>query len=309
MPRARHRPFFALAVLVALAGCGSAKPPTAPAVTATSVAVGAAGNASTTLAPGETRQLFATASQSNGSTLDVTNLATWQSSAPSVATVSPSGLLTAAAEGGVDVTATYNSVKGSVHADIRPTCTVTVSPPTALYTAFGGSATVNVSVNSPSCRWSARSDAPWFPFVFDAANPGSGSFSYTLPPNSTVSVRSTALTIETSTGQKATHSITEDRPLGCSYVTQPEEIVFTASGGTGQFTVHATPGDCQWNMVNGMSALGVSVTTGFSGHDGTLVRYTVQAHTRSVDADGFLEIAGQSGLNPNGRHHVVILKR
>jgi hypothetical protein len=23
----------------------------------------------------------------------------------------------------------------------------------------------------------------------------------------------------------------------------------------------------------------------------------------------YLEIAGQSGLNPNGRHHVVILKR
>jgi hypothetical protein len=35
----------------------------------------------------------------------------------------------------------------------------------------------------------------------------------------------------------------------------------------------------------------------------------VQAHTRSVDADGYLEIAGQSGLNPNGRHLVVILKR
>jgi hypothetical protein len=253
--------------------------------------------------------LFATASQSNGSTLDVTNLATWQSSSPSVATVSPSGLLTAAAEGGVDVSATYNGVRGSVHADIRPTCTVTVSPPSALYTAFGGSATVTVSVNSASCRWSARSDAPWFPFVFDAANPGSGSFSYTLPPNSTPSARTTALTIETTTGQKAAHAITEDKPLGCSYVTQPEEIVFTASGGTGQFTVTATPGDCQWNLVNGMSALGVSVTAGFSGTNGTLVRYSVQAHTRSVDADGFLEIAGLSGLNPNGRHHVVILKR
>ena len=309
MSRAACRSFFVLALLVALAGCGGAKPPTAPAVTATSVAVTAAGNGSTTLAPGETRQLVATASQSNGSTLDVTSLAAWQSSAPSIATVSGSGLLTASAEGGVDVTATYNTVKGSVHADVRPTCTITVSPASAAYTAFGGSATVNVSVNSPSCRWTARSDAPWFPFIFDAANPGSGSFSYMLPPNSTTLPRTTALTIETSTGQKATHSITEDKPLGCSYVTSPEEIVFTASGGSGQFTVVATPGDCQWNLLNGMSALGVSITSGFSGTSGTLVRYTVQAHTRSVDADGFLEIAGLSGLNPNGRHHVVILKR
>jgi hypothetical protein len=35
----------------------------------------------------------------------------------------------------------------------------------------------------------------------------------------------------------------------------------------------------------------------------------VQAHTRTFDADGYIEIAGLSGLNPNGRHHVVIQKR
>jgi hypothetical protein len=92
-------------------------------------------------------------------------------------------------------------------------------------------------------------------------------------------------------------------------VTQPDEIVFTAAGGSGQFTVVTTPGDCQWNLINGMSSLGVSVTSGFSGTGGALVRYVVQAHTRSTDADGFLEIAGLSGLNPNGRHHIVIQKR
>ena len=58
-----------------------------------------------------------------------------------------------------------------------------------------------------------------------------------------------------------------------------------------------------------MSALGVTITSGFSGTGAALVRYSVQAHTRSVDADGYLEIAGLSGLNPNGRHHVVVMKR
>jgi hypothetical protein len=70
-----------------------------------------------------------------------------------------------------------------------------------------------------------------------------------------------------------------------------------------------TPNDCQWTLVNGMSALGVSISSGFSGTGAALVRYTVQAHTRSVDADGYLEIAGLSGQNPNGRHHIVIQKR
>jgi len=298
-----------LLVLVVLAACNGNTPPTAPAVTATAVTVNTAGNAPTTLAPGETRQLSAIAAQSNGTTLDVTALATWQTAPASVATVSPSGLMTAIAEGTVDVTARYGTASGTLRADVRPTCAVSIAPASAAYTAFGGSATVTVTVNSPSCRWNARSDTGWFPFVFDAANPGSGSFTYTLPPNSTAAARSAVLIVETPTGQKTTHTITEERPLGCSYVTVPEELVFTASGGTGQFNVVATPSDCRWSLVNAMSALGVSINSGFSGTGNGLVRYTVQAHTRSVDADGYLEIAGQSGLNPNGRHLVVILKR
>jgi len=296
-------------LLVLLAACKGNTPPTAPAVTATSVAVNFAGNASTTLAPGDTRQLSAAAAQSNGTTIDVTTLATWQTAPAGIATISPSGLLTAVAEGSVDVTARYGTASGTLRAEVRPACTVSIAPASAAYTAFGGSATVNVTVDSPSCRWNARSDAAWFPFVFDAATAGSGAFTYSLPPNSTVAARTAVLTIETSTGQKATHAISEERPLGCSYVTVPQETVFTASGGSGQFTVVATPGDCRWSLVNAMSALGVSITSGFSGTGNGLVRYTVQAHTRSVDADGYLEIAGQSGLNPNGRHLVVILKR
>jgi len=85
--------------------------------------------------------------------------------------------------------------------------------------------------------------------------------------------------------------------------------VFPASGGTGQFNVVTTPSNCQWNLVNGMESLGVRITQGWSGVGNTLVRYSVQAHTRDVDADGYLEIAGLSGQNPNGRHHIVLKKR
>ena len=105
------------------------------------------------------------------------------------------------------------------------------------------------------------------------------------------------------------HAITVNRTTGCSYVTDPEEAVFTAAGGTGQFRVITTPNNCQWNLVNGMQALGVQITQGFSGTGAATVRYSVQAHTRDVDADGYLEIAGLSGDNPNGRHHIVIRKR
>jgi len=295
---------------LALACSGSKSPTTAtpagPAVTA--VQVGIAGNLAPTLAPGETRQLYAMAAQSDGTSIDVTNLSTWQSSAPADATVSPSGLVTAAAEGAVDVTATYKTTKGSLHVDVVA-CAATVSPATAAFNAFGGTATLTVSVTSPSCRWSARSDQPWFPLSIEPSAPGNGSFTYTLPPNSTTSARTAKVIVSTPNGLTAAHAITEDRPLACSYVTQPEELSFTASGGSGQFNVVATPGDCRWNVLDGMSSLGVYITSGYGGVGNGLVRYSVQANTRTSDADGYIEVAGQSGLNPNGRHHVVILKR
>jgi hypothetical protein len=290
-----------------MTACGSS--PVAPPPSTTSVQVRPAANSSGALAPGETRQFSATASQSNGTTTDVTTQAAWQTSSASVATISPAGLLTAVSEGEAEVSATYQSVKATFGVSVRLKCSVSITPESAAFNAFGGSAAVDVSVSAPACRWSVRSDAAWFPFTFEAANPGNGRFTYIAPPNSTTATRTGNLVVTTGTGESVNHALTQDRPLGCSYVTQPAELTFSASGGTGQFNVITTPGDCQWNLVNGMSALGVSITQGWSGTGGALVRYSVQAHTRSVDADGYLEIAGLSGLNPNGRHHIIIQKR
>jgi hypothetical protein len=295
-----------LVLITVNTGCGS-KSPAAPTVTVTGVQVTIAGGGSASLAPGETRQLVAMAARSDGMAVDVTSTASWLSSSTLIATVSPSGLVTAVSEGTADISATYNGARGSVRADVKPTCTIALTPPSVSFGPFGGSATVAVSVNSSSCQWTARSSAGWLPFT--ASGTGSGPLAYNVPANSTPADRTASLIVETSTAQSAALAITQTKPLGCSYVTVPEELTFSASGGTGQFTVVTTPGDCQWTMVNGVSALGVSVTSGFSGTGSGLVRYSVQAHTRTVDADGYIEIAGLSGLNPNGRHHVVIQKR
>jgi hypothetical protein len=67
---------------------------------------------------GSTSQFIAAATFSDGSTQAVTNLAAWQSSNAGVLSVSASGLVTALAAGDADVTATYQSTKGSVHLSI-----------------------------------------------------------------------------------------------------------------------------------------------------------------------------------------------
>jgi hypothetical protein len=298
--------------LGAATACGSDSPapPAAPSPTTTTVQVRATGDASQPLEPGQTRQLAATATLSTGTTSDVSTQAAWLSSAPGVATVSAAGLVTAVTEGDAEISATFQSVRGTAAVGVRRLrCAVTISPATAAFGNFGGGGSVQVAVSAAVCRWSARSDASWFPFAFEPPAAGSATFAYTAPANSTTAPRTANIVVTSSTGETAVHAVTIDRTVGCSYVTDPEENVFSASGGTGQFNVITTPSNCQWNLVNGMQALGVQITQGFSGTGNGLVRYSVQAHTRDVDADGYIEIAGLSGANPNGRHHIILRKR
>jgi hypothetical protein len=306
--------FVLLSLCLAIAACGSDSPepvtPAAPTPTTSGVAVRASGDATGPIEAGQTRQLVATATQSTGTTTDVTQQAAWLSSAPGVATVSATGLVTAVAQGEAEISATFQSVRGTMGVGVRPVpCPVSLSPAIATFGPFGGSGSVQVLVGAASCRWSARSDAPWLPFAFEPTAPGSGIFSYTAPANSTTASRTANIVVTTSTGESTVHVVTVNRTTGCSYVTDPEQAEFAASGGTGQFRVVTTPNNCQWNLVNGMAALGVQITQGFSGTGAATVRYSVQAHTRDVDADGYLEIAGLSGDNPNGRHHIIIKKR
>lgn len=62
---------------------------------------------------GRTFQMTATARFSNGGE-DVTRAASWASSNPSVAPITPGGLLTGFANGSTVVTATYQGTSGSL---------------------------------------------------------------------------------------------------------------------------------------------------------------------------------------------------
>ena len=80
---------------------------TVPAVSVVSLSID--GNASLSL-KGETSQLTAHATMSNGRVEDKTSSVTWSSSVVTVATVTPSGLITAMGDGKTVVTATFETV-------------------------------------------------------------------------------------------------------------------------------------------------------------------------------------------------------
>ena len=94
---------------VAASACGSA---TSPSVVS-SVAV--------TGAPpvvGSSSQYTATATMSNGVVEVVTTSATWTSSNPDIATVTPGGLVTAIAEGTATIQATFDNITGATQAAV-----------------------------------------------------------------------------------------------------------------------------------------------------------------------------------------------
>jgi len=106
-----------LALVFGLVACDTTTPtpPTAPTSTLPAVATVAITGLPTTLTVGQSVQLTASATLPDGTRLNATGQVTWQSSATAVASVSSAGLLTILAPGEADVTATLQSVHGTVH--------------------------------------------------------------------------------------------------------------------------------------------------------------------------------------------------
>jgi Bacterial Ig-like domain (group 2) len=96
---------FALALGLFVAACGST--PSAPSTVSTVTVSGGAP------AVGASSQFTAIATLSNGATEDISTTATWSSSDTTVATVSPSGLVTSVGTGSAVISAAFSGVMGS----------------------------------------------------------------------------------------------------------------------------------------------------------------------------------------------------
>lgn len=107
--------FAALLLLTAsVGGCGGGGAPAGPDVTRITIA----GMPGAPLAPMQTAQLAAAALYSDGAAKDVTASATWESTDPSVVTVTAAGLVTATGPGKADVSATFGGVSGTASAQV-----------------------------------------------------------------------------------------------------------------------------------------------------------------------------------------------
>lgn len=102
---------------------------------------------------GTSLQLSATGNYSDGTTLDLTFVAIWKSSNPSVASVSGSGLVVAVVAGTTTITATYAGISGAATITVPSITSVVISPsnPTVPYgQSLQLSATANFSDGTSS---------------------------------------------------------------------------------------------------------------------------------------------------------------
>ncbi len=283
-------------------------PPPPHGVTVSSVTVGVAGSLPATVAPGERLQLFAQATQSDNSVLDVTNTAAWQSSNPSLATISSGGVLMAFSEGSIDVSATYQSRAGSLRADVvKLGCRATVTPASLSFGALASSSVVvTVATSLSDCRWTVRSNGAWLPLSFDPGRSGNGSFSYSVPGNNTADPRDAEIVISVAGGPPAVHRIHQERPVGCVYRVSPASHTFGVQGGTQTIQVTTVPADCQWRATT--DAFEVSSLSPAGAVGAATVTYTVRANSFSSTHDHSLTISGLSGLNPPAVHAIRLVK-
>jgi len=92
----------------------------------------------TVAAPGDTAQFIAVGTTTSGSTVNLTNIATWTSSSAQIATVNAAGLATAVAQGTATITAVYANADGSV------------ATGTATFVITGGSASSSEQITALS---------------------------------------------------------------------------------------------------------------------------------------------------------------
>jgi hypothetical protein len=107
-------------------------------------------------------QLQATGTFSDGTTADETAQATWASASPQVATVNPSGQVTAVGRGLDQVTATVGSVTGQTTiGGLAPVLLLTVQPPLSVLVAGNGEQLQTVAFLTDGSRYAATALTSW----------------------------------------------------------------------------------------------------------------------------------------------------
>lgn len=165
-----------------------------------------------------------------------------------------------------------------------PACTYTLDANSASLSALGGTGSVSVSA-AGGCAWTAATSASWITVTAGASGNGNGTVGFLVLPNLGAG-RSDSILIA---GQ--TFTINQAAVLqSCTYTLSASGTTVPIAGGTGSFTVTASPG-CTWTAVPGASW--ITITSGAIGNGNGTVSFTVTANPGATRT-GTISAAGES---------------
>ena len=301
---------------IGTAQCGSPDPgPSAPSplespVTVrpriTAIQVGVAANAEARVPPGSKLQLWALESYDDGSIGDATNLAEWQSSDSSVASVAPGGMLTAQSEGTVTVSAIHDRT-GTLEVQVRRlSCEeLELSPVSQIVTAWPSYCssceyfqTVLVTAPNPSCQWSVASDSPWLLLASNPRQKGTVRVDFQLNRNELRAERVGRIVI-TAGSRRLSHTVTQEG-AACRFVVDPPERTLSR-GAQSFFSVRPTPEDCSWfaREPAGITLLNSGVKRGPA-----RIEYVVNPD--STFRGAYIDVWESTYKGPPAAHHIEI---
>lgn len=164
-------------------------------------------------------------------------------------------------------------------------CSTTISPTASTPTHAGGSGTVAVSANAPSCAWTAASNAAWISVTSGASGSGSGNVSYNVGANAATTSRTGTVTIA-----NQTLTVTQ-AGAPCTYSVAPTVASIGPSASANTISVTTAAG-CAWTATE--TATWISITNGASGSGSGTVTYSVTANPGITARNADLAVAGQT---------------
>ncbi len=227
-------------------------PPPAVTKTLTSIVVTPA---TATFAIGATQQFIATATYSDSTTANVTTLATWTSSNPTIAKITPGGLASALAAGSATITATLSGVSGSASLTVPPPAktltSIAVTPATASIVAKATQQFIATAFYSDHTTADVTATATW-----TSSNPAVATVD--AAGLATGVAAGTATVTATLTGVEGGAALTVTPSLTAVSVT-PTPVSLNV-GATQQFTATATYSDGSTHNVTATAQWSVAST-------------------------------------------------
>ena len=276
-----HPRVFALATLVALAGCDSnpAQPTCTYTLSTTSITMNAAGGAgSVTVTTGNQCGWTATSGAAW-----VTATGGTSATGPGTFTFNVAALTDTSSRTGT-ITVAGQSVSVTQQG---ATCAYTLLPASRTVDAAGATASFDVNTDA-GCTWSVASTAPWLSVVSGGSGSGNSTVTYRAAANPDAASRTGSLTVGNSS-----HVVTQTALASCTVDLSKTGDTFPVAGGSGTFDVTAES-SCAWVATSGVNWARVTDPPGGVGTGTRRVTYAVDANADAGSRTGTMTIGGKT---------------